>query len=383
MTREPTTYADDHPRRSVIHIFGLSPRAIPITRRYRDAFVARLPYETQDAMPHLVCEKQIGTRRVFRPVRRSDRGGIRNSHLLLVVDLGVVRKNVEHIASSAGVDVLAVVKADAYGLGIEAVSDTIADVVAGFCVFQAEEAVSCDLARRTGKRVLALGPPESTDASDYIFHHVTPTVGNVEQARQLRRARPALCVDTGMQRFSCPPNHCRSALTAGLCGEAFTHATQLGQVQKFLQITEGLELSRHAAASSLLQNPDAVLDAVRPGLSMYRNAVTVSSRLVELHSSSGPAGYSGFVTARHGVILAGYAHGLRKGLCLLNGRKSRVLEVGMQSAFVEADAHDRIGDEVVLLGGELTEHDVAQCWDCGPHEVLTSLSSAATRTYVS
>jgi alanine racemase len=55
----------------------------------------------------------------------------------------------------------------------------------------------------------------------------------------------------------------------------------------------------------------------------------------------------------------------------------------MQSAFVEADAHDRIGDEVVLLGGELTEHDVAQCWDCGPHEVLTSLSSAATRTYVS
>lgn len=333
-------------------------------------------------MPDFVCDGQIGPKRIFQPTKRLDRGRIINPHLNLTVDLGVIRNNVASIASAVGVDVLAVVKADAYGLGMEAVSDVLADLVAGFCVFQAEEAVNSDLARRTGKRVLALGPPESADPSDYIFHHITPTVLNPQQARQLSRARPALCVDTGMQRFSCPPSDCRGALADGLCGEAFTHATQLAEVEKFLQITEGFELNRHAAASALLDNTDAILDAVRPGIAMYRNAFSVSSRLVELHTSCGPAGYSGFVTARHGVVLAGYSHGLRKGPCLINGRRSRILEVGMQSAFIETEVNDRVGDEVVLIGGDLTEYELARHWNCGPHEVLTSLSSVATRKYV-
>lgn len=333
-------------------------------------------------MPDFVCDTQVAATRIFQRAKRSDRGRRINPHLNLTVDLGVIRKNVASIASAVGVDVLAVVKADAYGLGIEAVSDVLSDLVAGFCVFQAEEAVDSDLARRTGKRVLALGPLESEDPSDYTFHRITPTVFNFRQAQQLRRTRPALSVDTGMQRFSCPPGDCRSVLAADLCGEAFTHAAQSAHVQKFLEITEGFELTRHAAASGLLDNGDAILDAVRPGLAMYRNAFRVFSRLVEVHDSCGPAGYSGFLAERHGVILAGYSHGLRKGPCLINGRKSRVLEVGMQSAFVETDAHDRVGDEVVLIGGELTEHHLAGYWNCSPHEVLTSLSSAAARKYV-
>jgi alanine racemase len=132
----------------------------------------------------------------------------------------------------------------------------------------------------------------------------------------------------------------------------------------------------------LLHEERAMLDAVRPGLAMYRNAINISARIVEIHDSGKPAGYSGFVVEQHGIILAGYSHGLRKGPCLINGRKSRLLEVGMESAFVELDPWDRVGDRVVLLGGELTELELAQWWDCSPHEVLTSMSFAATRRYV-
>ncbi|HVZ03118.1 alanine racemase [Hyphomicrobium sp.] len=311
-----------------------------------------------------------------------DSGRTKNPHLDLEIDLGSIRHNVEAIAKTTGVPVLPVVKADAYGLGIETISRTIADIAAGFCVFQAREAVAVDLAGLTRKRVLVLGPPESSDPADYDAHDITPSVYNAAQARQLRRARPALCVDTGMQRFSCPPDDCREAVVAGDCREIFTHATRLGHVEKFENATCGFNLPRHAAASALLHEERAMLDAVRPGLAMYRNAINISARIVEIHDSGKPAGYSGFVVEQHGIILAGYSHGLRKGPCLINGRKSRLLEVGMESAFVELDPWDRVGDRVVLLGGELTELELAQWWDCSPHEVLTSMSFAATRRYV-
>ncbi|HET6388322.1 alanine racemase [Hyphomicrobium sp.] len=305
----------------------------------------------------------------------------RNPNLKLIIDLGLIRRNVEHIAESCGVPLLPVVKADAYGLGIEAVAETIADLAEAFCVFQAREAIAADLTARTGKRALVLGPPEFSEAEDYIAHRLTPTVCNPSQARELRKARPALCVDTGMQRFACPPEDCREALIAGDCREAFTHATELAHAEKLYELTAHRDVKRHAAASSLLDHRQATLNAVRPGLAMYRNAVTISSPIVELHHSRGPAGYSGFTSARHGVILAGYAHGLRKGPCLIKGRKSKILEVGMQSAFVEAEPGDKVGDDVVLLGGSLETAEIAASWNCSPHEVLRSLTSAATRHY--
>jgi alanine racemase len=115
----------------------------------------------------------------------------------------------------------------------------------------------------------------------------------------------------------------------------------------------------HAAGTALIeQDPAASLDAVRPGLALYRGAVRTSARLVAATDSAGPAGYTGFEVARHGVILAGYSHGLRAGPCAVNGRPTRLLEVGMQSAFVECAPGDRAGDEVVLLGG-VAEQDFA------------------------
>jgi alanine racemase len=304
-----------------------------------------------------------------------------NPHLSLHVDLAIVRHNVEAIRHTVGVPVLPVVKADAYGLGMKHISEAIADLADGFCVFRASEAIAINLAHRTGKRVLALGPPESNDSRDYIGHRITPTVCNPQQARLLRRARPALCVDTGMQRFSCRLDDAREAVAAGDCREIFTHAVELQQVEKLKNITSGFDLPLHAAASGLLHDARAVLDAVRPGLAMYKGAVSVSTQIVEVHKSNGPAGYSGFFAERHGIILAGYAHGLRKGPCVVNGRKSRLLEVGMQTAFVELATVDDVGDSVILLGRELTEADVAQSWNCSPQEVLTALSSGATRRY--
>jgi alanine racemase len=298
------------------------------------------------------------------------------------IDLGRVQSNARRIARDTGVPVLAVIKADAYGLGAERVSGAIREWVHGFCVFRPEEAIEIDLWNRTGKPTLAIGPPNVLDATLYVRHHIRPAVSTVEQAIALKTARPVLCVDTGQQRFACPIDQVNEVLRAGECDEAFTHATRMEQVQLLRDAVGGRVGRLHAAGSSLLHEPEALLDAVRPGLALYHGAVRVSTRLVECRKGTGPAGYSGFVAPYHGAILAGYSNGLHAGPCLVNGRPSRLLEVGMQSAFVETQPADKPGDEVVLLGDGLAEEQIAKAWNTSPHECLVRLSRSGIREYV-
>lgn len=303
-----------------------------------------------------------------------------------MIDLARVRANAEAIAGRAGVRLLAVIKADAYGLGAREVAPAIADVVAGFCVLSLAEAAETGLWALTGKPMIALRTPGSgIPADDYTAHQVRPAVSELDQALQLADADPVLSVDVGMQRFACPAEHVEAIVGRGLVREAFTHATRFEQVDRFLELVGGRGLQLHAAGSSLLDEPRARLDAVRPGLALYRGAARVTARLVEARASRGPIGYTGWrsVTGHHGVILAGYAHGLRAGgPCIVNGERRRIPEVGMQSAFVELGPGDRAGEEVVLLGDGLTEADVASAWGVTPHEVLVRLCRLGTRSYL-
>jgi alanine racemase len=310
-----------------------------------------------------------------------------SAHVSVRIDLAHVRRNAEEIAKQTAVPVIAVVKADAYGLGAARVAATIGDLVEAFYVFDLSEAVEYRLFDLTGRRTIALRG-QSDDPRDYLTHHIQPAVWTADRAATLKTAIPVLSVDTGQQRFACRPRDVAAVMCAGEIREAFTHASTLDQVRQFTQTMsehapptgEG-HLFLHAAGSSLLAEPAARLDAVRPGLALYRGAVRVTARLVEERESTGPAGYSGFVSTRHGVILAGYSHGLRLGPCIVNGRRSRILEVGMQTSFVETIAGDRIGDEVVLLGDMLAEADVAADWKTSPQEVLTRLCGAGIREY--
>jgi alanine racemase len=313
----------------------------------------------------------------------------RSPHVAVRVDLRRIRRNAEDVARRTAVPVLAVVKADAYGLGAARVAPAIRDVVDGYYVFDAAEAVQYRLFAETGRRTIAL-LGASNDPQDYRSHRIHPAVWTAERAAALKAARPVLCVDTGQQRFACPPEPelLEQVLKAGECLEAMTHASTPQQLERFIKVMRPFKqragaamLALHAAGTSLLDDRAARLDAVRPGLALYRGAARVSARLAEVRDSSGPAGYTGFVVPRHGVILAGYSHGLRPGPCLVNGRPSRVLEVGMQTAFVECAAGDRVGDEAVLLGDGLTEKAVAGAWGTTPQLALVTLAGVGTRKW--
>jgi alanine racemase len=307
-----------------------------------------------------------------------------SKHVSVRIDLSRVRHNVTEIARLTGTAVIAVVKADAYGLGAAAVAKAIGDLVEAFYVFDAAEAIDADLLRLTGKRTIALHG-ESADADDYLAARIHPVVWSVERARLLWRAAPVLAIDTGQQRFSAPAELAEQVARAGDCREAMTHAIHLEQVHRFRAIAESLPATGqprflHAAGSALLDEPSAWLDAVRPGLAMYRDAVRVSARLVEARDSSGPAGYSGFVSPRFGVIIAGYRNGLKPGLCAVNGESRHILEVGMQSAFVELGPTDRVGDEVILFGPDGPAlQAVSSRWQVSQQEALVRLTGAGIR----
>ena len=310
---------------------------------------------------------------------------LRSRHVTVRVDLAAVRANARAVAAATGVTVIAVVKADAYGLGAGEVARAVADLVDGFYVFDLAEAVAYDL-RSTGRPTLAL-LADSPNPDDYLAHRVRPAVWTPESAAVLRRAEPVLSVDTGQQRFGVSltdPAAVDAVLAAagGAITEAFTHATRPEQAAALAAALRGRMNTLHAAGTALIeQDPAAALDAVRPGLALYRGAVRTSAPLVAVADAAGPAGYTGFEVARHGVILAGYSNGLRAGPCAVNGRPARLLEVGMQSAFVECSAGDRVGDEVVLLGDGIAEQDVAASWQCTPHEVVLRMTGMGERTY--
>lgn len=299
---------------------------------------------------------------------------------LAVVDLERIRANVAGIAARTGVDVLAVVKADGYGCGLLPVARAVKDLVAGFYVFRPSEAIETNLWRETARpTVCALSddhPPE-----ELIAHHVRPAVWDVATAARLRPADPLLAVDTGQQRFACPEEQLDAVAAAGDCREAFTHASTPQQVERFDRLTAARGWRRHAAGTALLDLPEARFDAVRPGLAMYKGALRVTTRLLDARDSRGPAGYGGFQTPRHGVIIGGYSNGLSAGVCLVNGTRRRLLEVGMQSAFVELGPADKPGDEVVLLGDDLAEQDVANAWRCSPQEAIYRLARCGRKQY--
>ena len=313
---------------------------------------------------------------------RSNAGVAVSKHVSVRVDLEQVRRNARAIGQRVGVPILAVVKCDAYGLGAARVVTALADLVEGFCVFSLAEAATARIWDSTGKSSMTLGPDPGVTASEYVEQHVRPAVWTVERAAALRVARPILSVDTGMQRFSCPPGEIDAVLEAGGCDEAFTHALRPGQVQQLVARVGGRGLRLHAAASALLDEPNARLDAIRPGLALYQGAVRVTTTLVDVRNTAGPAGYTGFTARRHGIILAGYSNGVRAGPCLVNGRPSRVLEAGMQSAYVEATDDDHPGDEVTLLGGGLTEAELGAATGTSAQDALLRLATTGERSYV-
>src|SRR5213593_5141577 len=129
------------------------------------------------------------------------------------VDLDAIAANLAAIRSRAAADVIAVVKADAYGHGAEAVAETSFEAGAVMvAVATVEEGLALREAGVNGPILVLFGPTDSSEVAHAVAQDLFLVVWDVERARAIseaattlrRTARVHFKVDTGLTRLGAP-----------------------------------------------------------------------------------------------------------------------------------------------------------------------------------
>jgi len=329
------------------------------------------------------------------------------------IHLGALRHNLGRVRALAGkAQVMAVVKADAYGHGLERVARALDQDAEAFAVAAIADGLRLRAAGHRQRIVVLSGPDSSSDIAEMqrlrleaLIHHddQIPWLGRADPARGLLRVW--VKVDTGMHRLGFAPARVRevhAALTTmaaidpevGLMthfasSEEFEgHDTAL-QIQRFREVTEGLAGPRALSNSAaVLGWPDARGDWVRTGGLLYglsvvegrcgadfgfRPAMTLATRLVAInHLAKGErVGYNGTWECPEdmpvGVAAIGYGDGYPRSAAagtpvLVNGRMAPLIgRVSMD--LITLDLRNvpqaRAGDPVTLWGEGLPVETVA------------------------
>jgi alanine racemase len=354
--------------------------------------------------------------------------------LRITIDLRALAANWRELANlCAPAECAAVVKADAYGIGIERAAPVLA--AAGcrtFFVALPQE----------GRRVRAAAPESDVyvlngffaEAADlYRRAALRPVLNSLEEVEAWGRlAGPspsAVQVDTGMNRLGLslrdaaelagmPALHAAFAprlLMSHLAG-ADTLANPLNRAQ--LASFEAVRAAFPALPASLANSagiflgPEYRFDMVRPGIALYgaefaadrpplAPVVTVEARVLQVRDAAAgeTVGYgAGEKLARDGrlaILSAGYADGYlraagssnaRAGACaVVRGRQAPLVgRVSMDLVAIDVTGIPGVsrGDWVELFGPNMPVDEVARAAGTIGYELLTSLSRRAERVYV-
>jgi len=340
-------------------------------------------------------------------------------------------------AVAADVAVMAVVKADAYGHGVDLVAPVLAAAGADFFgVATAGEGVA--VARLgLGLPILVLSGIDAPDIDTVLAHDLRVALIDGEQIAALvaalggRRLGVHLKIDSGMARIGVTPDALgevidllRRAPNLEVEG-VFSHFgnaddvstafadTQLARFKAALATLAAAGIQPrwvHLANSvATLTRADAHFSMVRPGVCLYgvrpeAAAGFVPHPVMQLETAlwsvksvaaETPLGYNQtFVTrrpSRIGVLPIGYADGYprslsNRGEVLVRGQRAPIVgRVCMDLTLVDVTdiAGARRGDAVVLFGGQdgalLSVDEMAAWVDTIPYEVLTRVGGRVAR----
>jgi alanine racemase len=355
---------------------------------------------------------------------------------VLTVDLDAVAANYRLLAArAAGAVVAGVMKADAYGLGMDRVAPAL--VRAGCRVFftaHLDEGIRlrCIVPADSTIHVLH-GPPPGT-AADFPAHGLTPVLNDPGQVREWsalcarlgRRLAAAVQVDSGMSRMGLAPADLEAlgdprdwlaafepalVMSHLACADVPDHPMNARQRLRFDAIRAQLPAlpASLANSSAVFLGPDFHYDLVRPGAALYginpqpgtpnplRQAVGLHARIVQTRTVQAGdfVGYG----ARHAVtgpariatIGIGYADGWLRSL---SGRGHAFIDgvpvpvagnVSMDSITLDVTGipEERVapGCEVELLGAHQGVDEVAREGGTIGYEVLTRLGARFHRRY--
>ena len=360
----------------------------------------------------------------------------------LEISLPILCKNYEVISRITGKSVMPVVKANAYGHGLEKVAACFEKAGAEWLgVARIEEGL---LLREAGlkARILVLGYTSPLRVAHAIKENITLTAydSSVAEAYAIQAEKLGekltihAKIDTGMGRLGIRAEKAEEFITSielspflNLEG-IFTHFACADEPDKpytrqqldlFNQILSKLELKGirptilHASNSAgTLVYPDARFNITRTGIALYglppshdvelpqgiQPALSWKTRLISIKML--PAGHGvsyGFKyftqkEERIGVIAVGYGDGLRRrpgNQVLIRGQRVDIVgNVCMDQCMVQLDdlPESQIGDEVVIIGKqgeeEISATDLADDWGTINYEVICGLAARMPRYYL-
>lgn len=358
------------------------------------------------------------------------------------VNLSHIEANLGYYQEKTGRQIMAVVKANAYGHGAVPVSQAALSAGATWlAVARVDEALELRAAGIEAP-ILLLGfaPPARFD--EMIAHSVSMALWEATQMKDVAEAATRagiqalvhLKVDTGMSRLGVQVAEAEELALAVIQHPQvsfeglFTHLaradsagdeTTLAQLDAFQGLVASLErkgarppLVHCANSAAGLNYPDAWYDLIRLGIAMYgmqpsssqelpqifKPGLTWRSTLAMVKTLPPGRGVSyghDYITTRQeriGTVPVGYADGYRRTTgneALVGGRKVSVVgRVTMDQIMLQLDAvpDARVGDEVVLLGtqGEesLTAEALAIRWGTINYEVTSGIERRVPRVYI-
>jgi len=362
---------------------------------------------------------------------------------LLHIDLSALASNWRRLRDNAGgAEAAAVVKADAYGTGIDQAVPALARAgCRTFFVAHLSEAIRVRSAAPDATIYVLNGLFPGT-SSAYVEHDVRPVLGSFEEIdewaafcrSQGRKHAAAIHVDTGMNRLGLTVAQGMTLKERGelkdfdtaLLMSHFVSAEESGnplnlrQVEAFGAVRETLPGVRASLANSsgifLKEKPH--FDLVRPGYALYGGnplpdqdnpmspVVGLEARIVQLRwvEEDDTVGYNArwlsLGRRRIATLSVGYADGYprsasargKSGEALLAGQ---VLVAGRPCPFagnvsmdlITVDVTDipengiRRGDTVTMIGGSLTIDEVGRRAGTIGYEILTNLGRRYARAY--
>lgn len=325
---------------------------------------------------------------------------------------------------AGGARVWAVIKANAYGHGVERAARALA-AADGFAVLDFHEALRLR-ASGVAKPILMLeGFFNAADLELLAKHQLTPVVHNPEQVEMLRRAALAgeidiyLKVNSGMNRLGFGVESLRPAYNAVRMHPLVRSVTLMthfadadgasgvkSQLEWFDELTRpfGAQGRSLANSAALLRFPEAHGDWVRPGIMLYgcspfgdrsaeqlglRPAMTLTSEIIATQrlQPGERVGYgfsyeaAGEMTI--GIVACGYADGYPRHAptgtpVLVNGKRTRTVgRVSMDMIAIDLSDHPgaSIGTPVTLWGERLSADEVAGAAGTLSYELLTKVTA--------
>ena len=363
-----------------------------------------------------------------------------NNRAEAIIDLDRITANVKHLKALAGVDLMAVVKADAYGHGLVPVAHAaLAGGANSLGVALLEEAITLREAGITAPILAWLVPPGS-DYKMAVDHDIELAASSIialeeiSAVKSTKRARVHLEVDTGMTRGGflsewgkLDAHHVTNVDIVGIFSH-FARADEPGQEQndlqrqRFKEMIATLEsfgftnIVRHLSNSAAtLKDGDSRFNMVRTGIAIYgltpdvntlgtsaslglKSAMTVRAKLhlVKEVPANSPVGYGATATTQRetklGIVALGYADGIPRtaqgaGIFVHGTRAPIIGRVSMDQFVVDLgpDSQAISGEWVEVFGDGSAGGYTAEEWGSASgsinYEIVTRIGPRVPRIY--